>query len=73
MSRADDSFTARICGSRIAVAQPAWLYAGHLSHPFQLPKHMRLKSYVRQSGNTAKIILDHVIRRPNALSAELKG
>jgi len=28
---------------------------------------------MRLSGSAAKIVLDYVIRRPNALSAELKG
>jgi hypothetical protein len=45
--------------------QPAWLYAA--------PKRIGLKSHMRLSGSAAKIVLDHVTRRPNALSAELKG
>ena len=38
-----------------------------------VPKRMGLKSHMRLSGSAAKLVLDHVIRRPNALSAELKG
>jgi hypothetical protein len=37
------------------------------------PKRIGLKSHMRLSGSAAKIVLDHVIRCPNALSAGLKG
>jgi hypothetical protein len=40
---------------------------------FAAPKRVGLKSHMRLSGSVAKIVVDHVIRRPNALSAELKG
>ena len=33
------------------------------------PKRIRLKSHMRLSGSAAKIVLDGVIRRLNALSA----
>ena len=40
---------------------------------FAVPKRIGPKSHMRLSGSAAKLVLDHVIRRPNALSAELKG
>jgi hypothetical protein len=40
---------------------------------FAAPKRIGLKSHIRLSGSAAKIVSDHVIRRFNALSAELKG
>jgi hypothetical protein len=46
---------------------------GSSQSSFAAPKRIRLKSHMRFSGSAAKIVLDHVIRRPNALSAELKG
>ena len=52
-------------------SKPAWLYADFLIHPLRL--RIGLKSHMRLSGSDTKMILDHVTRRPNALSAELKG
>ena len=51
-------------------ALPAWLYAGHLESSVDaVLKRVGLKSHIRLSGSTVKIILDYVIRRLNALSA----
>jgi hypothetical protein len=56
---ANDSASVALCGSSQSF--------------FAAAKRIGLKSYTRLSGSGAKIVLDHVIRRPNALSAELKG
>jgi len=37
-----------------------------------LPKDIGLKSNMRRVAIAVKIVIDHVIRRPNALSARLK-
>ena len=64
------SLTARIMPlTQITVAQPAWLYA---SHPSRSKTH-RTKVHMTAIGSAAKKVLDYVIRRLNALSAELKG
>ena len=54
-------------------ALPDVALRGSSQSSYAVPKRIGLKSHMRLSGSVVKIVLDHVTRRPNALSAELKG
>ena len=44
-----------IADARSPMGQPAWLYAGHRSHPVRAASRIALRSHMRLSGSAAKI------------------